>query len=50
MIDWGDVGGHLGWFTGIDLEPVSTTTRACYVVLCETFDQAQTYKWLKQYT
>jgi hypothetical protein len=50
MIDWGAVGGHLGWFASIDFEPVSTTTRACYVVLCETFDQAQTYKWLKQYT
>jgi hypothetical protein len=50
MFDWGAVGGHLGWFTRIDFKPASTTTRACYVVLCETFDQAQTYKWLKQYT
>jgi hypothetical protein len=49
MIDWGAVGGHLGWFAGIDLPPASTTTRACYVVLCETFEQARTYKWLKQY-
>jgi hypothetical protein len=50
MMDWGAAGGHLGWFAGLDLEPASTTTRACYVVLCDTFDQAKTYKWLKQYT
>jgi hypothetical protein len=50
MIDWGAAGGHLGWFNGIDVRPASTTTRDCYVVLCETFEQAQTYRWLKQYT
>jgi hypothetical protein len=54
LIDWGDVGGHLGWFSGIDVTPASdglgkATERTCYLALCNTFGQAQPYAWLRQY-
>lgn len=49
LMDWGDAGGHVGWFSGIDVMPLSTTERTCYVALCDTFAQARTLTWLKQY-
>ena len=54
LVDWGEVGGHLAWFNGLDVAPLSDqepgiVERVCYVVLCDTFDQAESYKWLKHY-
>jgi hypothetical protein len=54
LVDWGEAGGHLAWFNGLDVAPSSDqepgiVERVCYVVLCDTFDQAESYKWLKHY-
>jgi hypothetical protein len=54
LVDWGNVGGHLGWFDSVDIAPSSgkdpgIAERVCYVALCESFEQAERYKWLKHY-
>jgi hypothetical protein len=54
LIDWGDVGGHLGCSRSIDVMPLSTSKtqpakRTCYVALCESWNQAQAYTCLSKY-
>ena len=49
VMDWGEPGGHLGWWAQVDLEPGSTAERVCYVVLCASLEEAKRYAWLKDY-
>jgi hypothetical protein len=49
-MDWGDAGGHMGWFSGIDVMPAATTERICYLALCSDIAEARRYIWLKGYT
>jgi hypothetical protein len=49
LMDWGDVGGHLGCWSHVDVLPGSTTERVCYIALCESLEQAKRYACLKSY-
>lgn len=49
LVDWGDVGGHLGFFGGMNVSPMDMAERVCYVVLCDSVEKAQRYTWLKDY-
>jgi hypothetical protein len=48
-MDWGDVGGHLGSWSRLDVLPESTTERICYVALCDDLEQAKHYACLRSY-
>jgi len=50
LMDWGDAGGHMGWTSRIDVMPSATTQRVCYLALCNSYDQARMYAWLRRYT
>jgi hypothetical protein len=54
LIDWGDVGGHLGCFGSVDVMPTYTsraqpTERTCYIALCNSWEQAHVYTCLDKY-
>jgi ribosomal protein S18 acetylase RimI-like enzyme len=46
LIDWGDAGGHLAWMSVVDVPPLGTAERVCYLVLCSDPVQAKRYIWL----
>ncbi len=43
LIDWGAEGGHLGWTARVDVEPLATVERTCYLFLCSDVKEAQRY-------
>jgi GNAT superfamily N-acetyltransferase len=49
LMDWGDVGGHLGCWSLVDVLPESTTERVCYVALCDDLETARRYACLRSY-
>jgi GNAT superfamily N-acetyltransferase len=54
LIDWGDAGGHLGFFCGVEVMPGTASTpataeRTCYLALCKSPEEAMRYTWLKDY-
>lgn len=48
-MDWGDAGGHLGWWSTVDMMPLGLAERICYLVLCADLAEARRYQWLGQY-
>jgi hypothetical protein len=49
LMDWGDVSGHLGCWSYVDVLPESTIERVCYIALCESLAQAKRYACLRTY-
>ncbi len=49
LVDWGDVGGHLGFFGGMQVEPSDTAERVCYLALCASPEEAKRYIPLQDY-
>jgi GNAT superfamily N-acetyltransferase len=49
LTDWGDVGGHLGCWSHIDVLPGAMEERVCYIALCESLEQARRYTCLRSY-
>lgn len=47
MMDWGDAGGHLGFWEGVHVPPMETLQRVAYCVLCDSVENAQRYAVLK---
>ena len=50
LLDWGDVSGHLACDLELDVMPLATTERVCYLALCSDVAEARRYTWLKEYT
>ena len=49
LIDWGSTGGHLSWMDEPLAPPEGVVERVCYMVLCDSPDQAKVYESLKEY-
>jgi GNAT superfamily N-acetyltransferase len=49
LMDWGDAGGHLAWIGSVDVPPLGSIERVCYLALCSTLEHAKRYAWLRQY-
>ncbi len=43
LVDWGNVGGHLGFMGETSVEPSGVTERVCYLALCATPEEASRY-------
>jgi hypothetical protein len=49
LIDWGDVGGHLGFTDHIEVPASGTAERTCYIALCADPAAARRYICLEKY-
>ena len=47
LMDWGDAGGHLGFWEKVSVPPMGTTQRIVYCVLCDSVKSASQYAALK---
>jgi len=49
LIDWENMGGHLGCIDEIRVPALGVAERTCYIVLCEDQEQARRYICLEKY-
>ncbi|MBN1934718.1 MAG: GNAT family N-acetyltransferase [Anaerolineae bacterium] len=49
LVDWGNVGGHLGFLGRMEVEPSGTAERVCYIALCASPEEAKRYIPLQDY-
>ena len=47
LLDWGDEGGHLAWMEEPHVPPNGSVERTCYLVVCDTPQEARRYVCLK---
>jgi hypothetical protein len=49
LIDWGDMGGHLGFLDHIEVPATGVAERTCYIALCADLETARRYTCLEKY-
>ena len=49
LVDWDDMGGHLGFIGPMSIPASGTAERVCYIALCRDVEEARRYVALKDY-
>jgi hypothetical protein len=49
LIDWADMGGHLGCIDNVEVPAMGIAERTCYIALCEDREAARRYICLEKY-